>query len=265
MTRHTHATAHGPAARALCSRVLAAALLAAATLTLRAPALHAQEDVIKPVRTATALEEQAYVGPAGSTGPRPQQLSALMTREIESGYHRRGLYVYWTGTDGASSCGLLRGTSSTGPWQTIGSGCTLSARRGFDGAPEVGGTKYYSIAVGYPNGTWGLSDPIRVELPAWHQGIANLTATSPVQGTVVLRWTADPEAVGYTISRNKGSETRVQVVNDPPLTATTFTDTGLWNGATYTYVVHGVYPERRIGNTRVVTVGNAYVNVTIAP
>lgn len=95
-------------------------------------------------------------------------------------------------------------------------------------------------------------------------------AMSPGPGTVDLQWDAVRSAVGYRIERRKVDS---ELVEGPRVPAAQFfavadghptnryTDTGLWNGATYEYRVTAVFDSK--ATAVVVTSGS--VKVTTAP
>jgi hypothetical protein len=78
------------------------------------------------------------------------------------------------------------------------------------------------------------TDPAPIVAPAGLQATAG-------DGSVALAWTAGvgPGVVGYNVFRSTAGGDFVRI-NSSPLTASSFTDTGLVNGVTYSYVVRAV-------------------------
>lgn len=62
----------------------------------------------------------------------------------------------------------------------------------------------------------------------------------PGDGQVQLTWNAVSGATGYNVKRSTTNGGPYSNVNTTPVTATTFTNTGLTNGATYYYVITAV-------------------------
>jgi len=164
----------------------------------------------------------------------------------------------WSGTTDANVITLMRAPSPGGPYIDVTKEGNL-ARNSWarDDGATVGVTQYYKIiAVYYAFGPLE-SDVLAATIPVGPQGITNLVATSPGPGTVKISWTCDPEATGYGALRGKGYEAMdwIPFVMTKPCE---FTDTGLWNGATYRYTITGRYPDRN-------TSTSAGVSVNIAP
>lgn len=75
----------------------------------------------------------------------------------------------------------------------------------------------------------------------------DLTA-APGDGHVSLAWTAHEKATSYTLKRrDPGGGPYVPLASSP---GPFFTDSGLTNGTTYTYIVRAVTPEGASGNSR---------------
>jgi hypothetical protein len=73
----------------------------------------------------------------------------------------------------------------------------------------------------------------------------------------VVTWTCDPEATSYSYFRRKESSTVIESGRQLG-NVCTFSETGLWDGATYLYVVSAAYAERN-------TSASGSVTLKIAP
>lgn len=115
-----------------------------------------------------------------------------------------------------------------------------------------------------------------VKLPSPTNYVISVTGTSPGPGTVALQWQAIPGALSYRIERRKIDPT-VDPDQDPRrLTtpfiviadrhpASTYTETGLWNDATYEYRVGMAQTDPKANSGQVGSVTAGRITVTIAP
>ena len=150
----------------------------------------------------------------------------------------------WSGTEGSTPM-LLVGPTAQGPFVPPPGGKLrieyLETWSRYHYA-LVGKTEYYKFLFTYPAGTVE-SDAMEAKIALPPQGITNLIANSPAPGTVKVTWACDPEATSYAFFRRKESSTVIE--HGLQLGAVCeFTDTGLWNDATYLYVVSAGYPAR---------------------
>jgi len=164
----------------------------------------------------------------------------------------------WTGTANADVIALMRAPSPAGPYTDVTrKGNVARNEWARDDRATVGATQYYKIVAVYLASGPMESEVLTATIPVGPQGITNLRAVSNSPGTATISWTCDPQATGYGALRGK-----VGSPNDwIPFTMTKpceFTDTNLWNGATYNYVITGKYADRN-------TSTSAGVSVTIAP
>jgi large repetitive protein len=164
----------------------------------------------------------------------------------------------WGGTAEATSLQLMRANSATGPFLPTKFHTNAAKDWARDPEAKVGATQYYKLLVTYPTG--GVeSDMATAAIPLPPQGITNLTGTSPGPGTAVLRWTCDPEATSYSVLRGKNNEAMDWIRpagSSVPLqfTKCEYSDSGLWNGATYRYTVVGRYSDHNTSTEGFVTV-----------
>jgi hypothetical protein len=151
---------------------------------------------------------------------------------------------HWTGTEGSTPM-LLVGSTAQGPFVPPPGG-KLPIEYLQDWSRyhygQVGKTEYYKLRFTYPTGTVE-SDPMEAKIALPPQGITNLIANSPAPGTVKVTWTCDPEATSYGYFRRKEFSTVIEQSRQIGAVCE-FTETGLWNDATYLYVISAAYPER---------------------
>ena len=151
---------------------------------------------------------------------------------------------HWTGTEGSTPM-LMVGPTPQGPFVPPQGGklpveyLGTWARYHYG---QVGKTEYYKLFFSYPTGTVE-SDAMEATIALPPQGITNLVANSPAPGTVKVTWTCDPEATSYGYFRRKEFSTVIEQSRQLGAVCE-FTETGLWNDATYLYVISAAYPER---------------------
>jgi fibronectin type 3 domain-containing protein len=144
--------------------------------------------------------------------------------------------LVWSGSAGASSYDVKRGTTSGGPYATIAPG--VAATSFVDGG-VVNGTTYFYVVTAL---NAGGESPSSNEASATPQGPppapTGLTAKAG-NGSVSLAWTASSGAASYDVKRGTTSggpyDTIATGVAD-----TTYPDTTVTNGTTYFYVVTAV-------------------------
>ena len=140
----------------------------------------------------------------------------------------------WNVSNGATSYNLKRATTTGGPYTTIGSS-TMSS---FTNTGLTNGTSYFYV-VSALNSAGESANSAEVNAtpaapvtpPAAPTGLQATTGNAQVN----LNWTISAGATSYHVKRGTMSGGPYTQVAAP--TATTFTDTGLTNGATYYYVV----------------------------
>jgi fibronectin type 3 domain-containing protein len=146
----------------------------------------------------------------------------------------------WTGSAGATSYNVYRGTSAGGEGSTaIATGVTGTS---FVNTGLTNGTAYYyKVAAVSGGGTSAMSNEASATpLPPTPSAPTGLAA-SAADTKVTLSWTASSGATSYNVYRGTtaGGESTTPVASN--LTAgTTYTDTGLTDGTAYYYVVKAV-------------------------
>lgn len=140
----------------------------------------------------------------------------------------------WTASVGAGSYRVYRATTTGGPYTYITTVSTTSYTN--DGLNNA--TTYYYVVKAvngtavsaYSNQASATTLPLAAPM--------NLSATAG-SGQVALTWTASPNAISYNIYRavTNGGPYNSFVTN---VAGTSYTNTGLTNGATYYYVVRSV-------------------------
>ena len=156
----------------------------------------------------------------------------------------------WTGSTGATSYNVYRGTTSDGEGATpIASGITSTIYT--DNSVTNGTTYYYKVAAVNAVGTSGLSQEASatpaIGLPAAPTGLTAIAGDAQV----ALSWTASSGATGYHVKRSTTSGGPYTQVAAP--TGTTYTDTGLNDGTVYYYVVTAVNAAGESGNSNMVS------------
>ena len=142
----------------------------------------------------------------------------------------------WTASTGATSYNVKRATATGGPYSVVASGVTGTT---YTNTGLTNGTTYFYVASAMnaagesPNSNEASATPTGP--PAAPTG---LTATAG-NAQVSLSWMASTGATSYTVKRGTATGGPYTVVTSG-VTATTYTNTGLTNGATYFYVVSAV-------------------------
>lgn len=128
---------------------------------------------------------------------------------------------------------VQRATSAAGPFTTVASG--LATATFSDPNLTQGTTYYYTVSTTGADGGATTSPAVSVLFPAPVVAPTNLTVTPDV-GQVTLNWTGSPPETAPTYSvLRAASEGGPYVTVASGLTATTYTDSGFQNGATYFY------------------------------
>jgi fibronectin type 3 domain-containing protein len=147
--------------------------------------------------------------------------------------------VAWTPVSSAVSYNIKRGTSSGGPFTTVGS---VSAGATFSDYGMPAGTYYYVVSavnsVGESTNSNAVSILVGGPLPA---ALTGLSAT-PASAQVALTWNAAAGATSYQVTRTAVDGTAVVIASG--LTATSYTDATPVNGTVYEY---GVIPVNANG------------------
>jgi hypothetical protein len=144
----------------------------------------------------------------------------------------------WTGSAGATSYTVSRGTSSGGTYTPIAFGITGTAYT--DATVTNGTTYFYVVFAENESGESAFSNEASAtpQVPQVPEAPTNLTATAG-RKQIALAWTAAPGAASYTVrraTRAGGPYTSVAT----GVKSTSYTNTGLKSGTKYYYVVVGV-------------------------
>jgi hypothetical protein len=153
----------------------------------------------------------------------------------------------WTGSPGATSYTLSRGTTSGGMYTPIVTGITSTAHT--DSSVANGTTYYYVVFARNASSESGFSNeasatPQALQVPA---APTNLTATAG-RKQITMTWTATAGASSYTVkraTRSGGPYTSIAT----GVKSTSYTNTGLKTGTTYFYVVSAVNGAGSSGNS----------------
>jgi fibronectin type 3 domain-containing protein len=144
----------------------------------------------------------------------------------------------WTGSSGATSYNVYRGTSPSGESSTpIKTGVTSTAFP--DPTVTNGTTYYYKVAAVNSSGTSATSNEASATPTGPPPAPTNLTASGG-SGQVTLKWTASPGAASYNIYRGTTSNGESATPIQTGVAAANYTATGLAKGTTYYYKVAAV-------------------------
>lgn len=141
-----------------------------------------------------------------------------------------GVVLKWSATRGATSYDVGRGSSTGGPYTTVGS--TTGATTFTDAAVTAGATYYYVVTAKNAAGSHQTSNEaaVTVRPPA----PAGLVATAAGYNAS-LAWSAPSGAVSYSVYRSTSSGAGYALLGTSP-TASFLDSTAPWGG-TYFYVV----------------------------
>ena len=144
----------------------------------------------------------------------------------------------WSGSSGASSYNVFRGTASG----SITTKTLLAARvsgTSYTDTPALAGpTYYYQVTALNDSGQSSPSTEVSASLTSF-----TLTG-SAISSQNVLTWAAIPNATSYTVYRGAVSSTGIsgKTAIATGVTLATYTDTTVTTGNTYYYQVEAIYP-----------------------
>ncbi len=186
--------------------------------------------VVTAVNTAG---ESANSNQASATPSAAPAAPAPPTNLAASGGNQQ-VSLTWTGSNGATSYNVKRGTTSGGPYTTVASPAGTSYT---DNSVTNGTTYFYVVTAVDSTGESSNSN----EASATPMGIpaapAGLTSSAGNQ-QVALSWTASNGATSYNVKRSTANGGPYTTVGT--LSGTSYMDSGLTNGTTYYYVVTAV-------------------------
>jgi fibronectin type 3 domain-containing protein len=189
--------------------------------------------VVVAVNSAGASANSSQVSATPTAGPTAPAVPTGLTATAGNAQ----VNLSWTGSTGATSYSVKRGTTNGGPYTQIG---TPSGTSYTDSGLTNGTTYYYVVAAVNATGTSGNSSQVSATPTTGQTSPAvptGLTATAG-NGQVVLSWTASTGAASYHVKRSTTSGGPYTQIGAP--TTNAYTDTGLTNGKTYYYVVTAV-------------------------
>jgi fibronectin type 3 domain-containing protein len=147
----------------------------------------------------------------------------------------------WTGSAGATSYKVYRGTTSDGEAVAAIATTNSSTTTFTDSGLTNGTTYFYNVAAINSVGTSPDSNEVSV-VPVNNgpPSIPSGVAAAPGNGQVTGSWNASSGATGYNLYRSTtaGGEGTTPIVSN--IASTSFTNTGLTNGTTYFYKVAAV-------------------------
>ncbi len=138
----------------------------------------------------------------------------------------------WLQSFGATSCNVLRSTTSGGPYTPVATGLTNASYVDTNLAPAT--TYYYVVTASNAAGTSGYSpEDSATTSPAPPPPTGLIGLPGNAQATLV--WNSSPGATSYTVKRSTVSGSGYVAITN--VTSLSFGDSGLANGTTYYYVV----------------------------
>ncbi|MCB1132292.1 MAG: autotransporter-associated beta strand repeat-containing protein, partial [Verrucomicrobiae bacterium] len=174
------------------------------------------------------------------TGGRPQNLAASVAGSQ--------VQLTWDAVTGAAGYHVKRSTTSGGPYATIG----VLTTNDFIDTPTADGTVYYYVVSATAGATGESADSDQVvarpemPMPEIPQGL-NVATDGSIQ--IDLTWTASANASGYIIKR--GSSPSGPFTQIGTSATTSYNDTAVVLGATYSYVVVATNGDQQSGESAV--------------
>jgi fibronectin type 3 domain-containing protein len=154
----------------------------------------------------------------------------------------------WTASSGATSYTVKRSTTSGGSYTSIATGLTTTSYT--DGAVINGTTYYYVVVAVNSGGSSGNSSEVSATPYYPTPGAPTGLTAIPGDTKVVLTWNATSGATGYNVKRQDSTGLWVILAT---VSATTYTDTNVTNGTTYTYCVSALNSSGESTNSSSVT------------
>jgi fibronectin type 3 domain-containing protein len=180
-----------------------------------------------------SLEDQATPNPAALAAP------GLSPATAGDGK----VDLSWTPVAGATTYNVYRATTATGTPTKIGSPTPATGTTFTDSTASNGTTYFYVVRAVNSAGVEStdsnqVSATPKAAPPA---AVTGLTATAG-DAKVDLNWTAVSGATSYNVYRSttSGTFTAADKVNNAPVTASSFTSSGLTNGTQYFFIVRAV-------------------------
>jgi fibronectin type 3 domain-containing protein len=179
-----------------------------------------------------------HTGCAGYTGKAGTGVAETAVPAVPAGLAAAAgntqVALHWTASSGATGYYLERSTSSGGPYTQI----STQATANYTDTGLTNGTKYFYEVSAY-NSAGQSADSADVSATPALAPPLTPTGLEAKAGNaqVSLTWTGSSGASSYQVKRSasSGAETQISVA-----TSSTYTDTGLTDGAKYYYVVAAV-------------------------
>ncbi|MGN6370532.1 MAG: LamG-like jellyroll fold domain-containing protein [Phycisphaerae bacterium] len=148
----------------------------------------------------------------------------------------------WNSVPNATGYSLLRSTSPGGPYTTIATRFTATTYQdvGLSVDPATGTTYYYVVSAEDAGGDSHYSvEASATALPTFPTSVNDLSALPGTDHTILLAWSASPDAASYTISRATAADGTYTTIASG-ITTNSYSDTTLTDGNAYYYVVDAV-------------------------
>ena len=181
-----------------------------------------------------AFYECSIYGASAPPPPPPSVPTGLSATAVSSSQ----INLSWTASSGATSYSVKRATTSGGPYTTIATSVTSTSFADIGLAPST--TYYYVVSAVNAGGESANSSQASSTTPSGVPAApTGLTATAASTSQIDLTWTASGGATSYNVKRasvNGGPYTTIAT----GVTTTGFSDTALFSGTTYYYVVSAI-------------------------
>jgi fibronectin type 3 domain-containing protein len=141
--------------------------------------------------------------------------------------------VAWSGSAGATSYAVERGSAASGPWTPRATGVTSTSYT--DTALSPNATFYYRVTASNATGSSAPSAPTAATTNPGPPG--GLSARAASSSRIALSWTGVAGATSYRVERARGSGSFSFIGT---ATGTSFTSSGLSSSTTYSYRVTAV-------------------------
>jgi subtilisin family serine protease len=182
---------------------------------------------------ATATSSGPYSATATATtqaGP-PSTPSGVTAAPVTGASDQ--VRVAWSGSAGATSYAVERGSAASGPWTPRATGVTSTSYTDTGLSPNA--TFYYRVTASNATGSSAPSAPTAATTNPGPPG--GLSARAASSSRIALSWTGVAGATSYRVERARGSGSFSFIGT---ATGTSFTSSGLSSSTTYSYRVTAV-------------------------
>ncbi|MGO8670935.1 MAG: malectin domain-containing carbohydrate-binding protein, partial [Capsulimonadaceae bacterium] len=177
------------------------------------------------------------------TSPQSTEASAITIAGVPAGVTATAgnlqVALTWTASTGAASYDVYRGTASGGESATPIATAVTTASYTNTGL-TAGTAYYYKVTSVDAAGTSAQSSEVSATPTSGAPAVPTGLAATAGNAQVALSWTASSGATSYNVFRSTASGGEGTTAYKSGITTTSYTDTGLINGATYYYTANAV-------------------------